>query len=133
MIVVDTTVWIDHLNDTPTPQVARLREIITNGLGLLLVGDLVLCEVLQGLSSEREATLVERALRRFTVAAMVDPLLASRSAAHYRALRARGITVGKTIDVLIGTYCMEHGHALLHSDRDFDPMEEHLGLSVVHS
>ena len=132
MIAVDTTVWVDHLNDTPTPQVIRLRDIITNGLGLLVVGDLVLCEVLQGLSNAREAALVERALRRFTLAAMVNPLLASRSAANYRALRARGITVRKTMDMLIGTYCIEHGHALLHSDRDFDPMETHLGLSVVH-
>jgi predicted nucleic acid-binding protein len=132
MIVVDTTVWVDHLNDTPTPQVIRLRDIITNGLGLLVVGDLVLCEVLQGLSNAREAALVERALRRFTLAAMVNPLLASRSAANDRALRARGITVRKTMDMLIGTYCIEHGHALLHSDRDFDPMEKHLGLSVVH-
>jgi predicted nucleic acid-binding protein len=132
MIVVDTTVWIDHLNDTPTPQVIRLRDIITNRFALLVVGDLVLCEVLQGLSNEREAALVERALRRFVMEAMVNPSLASRSAANYRALRARGITVRKTMDMLIGTYCIEHGHALLHSDRDFDPMETHLGLSVVH-
>lgn len=132
MILVDTTVWVDHLNDTPTPQVIRLRDIIGEGLGLLVVGDLVLCEVLQGLANEREAALVERALRRFTVVAMVTPALASRAAMNYRALRARGITVRKTIDMLIGTYCIAQGLTLLHSDRDFDPMERHLGLAVLH-
>lgn len=133
MIVVDTTVWIDHLRDIPTPQVRRLREIITNRLALLVVGDLVLCEILQGVSSERQAAMVERALRRFIVEPMVSPALASKSAANYRALRALGVTVRRTIDMLIGTFCIEHGHILLHTDRDFDPMERHLGLSVMHA
>lgn len=132
MIVVDSTVWIDHLRDSPTRQVLRLRELITGRLALLLVGDLVLCEVLQGLANEREATLVERALRRFIVEPMVTPELAVKAAANYRALRGRGITVRKTIDLLIGTFCIEFGHVLLHSDRDFDPMERHLGLTVLH-
>lgn len=95
------------------------------------MGDLVLCEVLQGLSDNREARLVERALRRFEIVAMVNPALAAQSAANYRALRARGITVRKTIDLLIGTFCIEGSHALLHSDRDFDGMERYLGLTVV--
>jgi predicted nucleic acid-binding protein len=131
LIVVDSTVWIDHLRDSPTRQVLRLRQIITGRLALLLVGDLVLCEVLQGLSNEREAALVERALRRFVLEPMVTPDLASKAAANDRALRARGITVRKTIGMLIGTFCIEHGHVLLHSDRDFDPMEQYLGLSVM--
>ena len=131
MIVVDSTVWVDHLRDHSTRQVLRLREIITGRLALLLVGDLVLCEVLQGLSDEREAALVEHALRRFVIEPMVSPALASKAAVNDRALRARGITVRKTIDMLIGTFCIERGHVLLHSDRDFDPMEQHLGLSVM--
>lgn len=131
MIAVDTSVWIDHLNDAPTPQVTRLRDIIANRRALLLVGDLVLCEVLQGLASEREATLVESALRRFAMEPMVSPGLAAQAAANYRALRGRGVTVRRTIDLLIGTFCIERGHALLHSDRDFDGMERFLGLAVV--
>ena len=132
MIVVDSTVWIDHLRNSPTRQVLRLREIIRDRLALLLVGDLVLCEVLQGLSNEREAALVERALRRFVVEPMVSSELASKAAANYRALRTRGITVRRTIDMLIGTFCIERGHVLLHGDRDFDPMEQYLGLPVMH-
>ena len=87
----------------------------------------MLCEVLQGLSSEREATLVERALRRFAVEPMTSPALAARAAANYRELRGHGVTVRRTIDLLIGTFCIERGHALLHSDRDFDGMERLLG------
>ena len=131
MILVDTTVWVDHLRGTVTPQVAQLRDIVTNRRGRIIVGDLVLCEVLQGISTEREALAVERALRRFDIVSLVAPELAIRSAAFYRDLRRRGVTVRKTIDMLIGTYCIEHGHTLLHSDRDFEQLERHLGLNVL--
>lgn len=131
MIVVDTSVWIDHLNDRVSPEVSLLRDLITDGLPPLLVGDLILCEILQGLSSEREARAVEAALRRFDVQAMVGPHLAGLSARNYRILRRQGITIRKTIDLLIGTFCIEHSHALLHNDRDFDPLEQHLNLKVI--
>lgn len=133
MIVVDATVWIDHLKNRPTRQVGYLRDIVENNRSIILVGDLVLCEVLQGLSTEREALAVETALRHFPVVALVTPDLASKSAAHYRRLRRHGLTVRKTIDMLIGTYCLEHRHTLLHSDRDFDHLERHLGLRVIHA
>jgi predicted nucleic acid-binding protein len=129
MIAVDTSVWIDHLNGNATPQVEKLHALV--GREPLLVGDLVLCEVLQGLRSEREARRVEAALRRFDLAPMLDPVLALRAAANYRRLRALGITLRKTIDLIIGTFCIERGHALLHDDRDFDPMTRHLGLRTV--
>jgi predicted nucleic acid-binding protein len=129
VIVVDTSVWIDHLNGTSTNQVTTLRALI--GRVPLLVGDLILCEVLQGLASDKEARLVENALRRFELVSMVTPDLAVRSASNYRLLRGKGITVRKTIDLLIGAFCIAHGHSLLHSDRDFDPMQKHLGLRVV--
>lgn len=131
MIAVGTSVWTDHPNDAPTPQVARLRDVIANRRALLLVGDLALCGVLQGLAPEREAALVERALRRFAVGPMVSPALAAQAAANHRALRGRGVTVRRTMDLLIGTFCIERGHALLHSDRDSDGMERFLGLAVV--
>jgi predicted nucleic acid-binding protein len=129
VIVVDSSVWIDHLNNQVTPEVRHLRALI--GREAILVGDLILLEVLQGLRDEREATLVERALRRFDVAPMLDPDLASRAAANYRRLRGRGVTVRKTADLVIGTFCIARGHALLHSDRDFLPMQVHLGLRTV--
>jgi predicted nucleic acid-binding protein len=129
VILVDSSVWIDHLNDTATGAVCRLRELIP--ARPLLVGDLILCEVLQGLRSEREARLVERALRRFAIVSLLDPDLAVRAAANYRALRAKGITIRKTVDLIIGTFCIERGHLLLHDDRDFDPMVRFLGLQVL--
>ena len=129
MIVVDTTVWIDFLNGRDRDHVRRLRSLL--GKAEIVVGDLMLCEVLQGLASEREAAQVEALLRRFDIAAMAGDAIAVAAARNFRALRARGVTVRKTIDLLIGTWCIEHRMTLLHNDRDFDPMERHLGLSVV--
>jgi predicted nucleic acid-binding protein len=129
VIVVDSSVWINHLNNQVTPEVRHLRALI--GRVAILVGDLILLEVLQGLRDGREAALVERALRRFDLAPMLDPDLASRAAANYRLLRSHGVTIRKTADLVIGTFCIERGHALLQNDRDFLPMQIHLGLRVV--
>jgi predicted nucleic acid-binding protein len=109
--------------------VLRYRAML--GVNVVLVGDLILLEVLQGARDESHATRLERYLRRFEVVAMLDDRIASSAARNYRTLRARGITIRKTVDLIIGTYCIEHGHALLHDDRDFDPMREHLGLLVA--
>ncbi len=129
MILVDSSVWIDLLNNIVTEPVARLRALIpTNPI---LVGDLILCEVLQGLRTEAQAKLVERSLSRFEAVSLLDPDLAIKAAANYRFLRRQGITVRRTIDLIIGTFCVERGHALLHDDRDFEPMERLLGLSTV--
>ena len=92
---------------------------------------LILCEVLQGFRSEAQAQLVERALSQYQLVALSSPDLAIKAAANYRLLRRRGITIRKTIDVIVGTFCIERGHALLHSDRDFEPMERYLGLQTV--
>jgi predicted nucleic acid-binding protein len=129
MTLVDSSVWIDHFNQVPDPAVDRLRGIITQGP--LLVADLILCEVLQGFRSEAQAQLVERALSQYQLVTLSSPELATKAAANYRLLRRRGITIRKTIDVIIGTFCIERGHALLHSDRDFEPMERFLGLETV--
>ena len=129
MILVDTSVWIDHLNDKRCDEVRALRRLI--GFAPLLVGDLILCEILQGLRSDREASIVERALNRFDSVSLVTPNLAVKAAANYRFLRGKGITIRKTIDLLIATFCIENRHALLHSDRDFDQMEAHLRLQVI--
>jgi len=126
MILVDSSVWIDQFNRTPSPAVQRLHQLVTEGP--LLVGDLILCEVLQGFRSEAQARLVERALNQYETVTLCSPQLAAQAAANYRFLRARGITIRKTIDIVIGTFCIERGHSLLHSDRDFEPMEQLLGL-----
>jgi predicted nucleic acid-binding protein len=129
LIAVDTTVWIDFFRSRDTIQTTMLCGLI--GRGLILVGDIVLVEVLQGVRNDAEAARVERILRLHSVQPMLDPDIAPRVAANYRALRARGITVRKTIDMIIGTFCIERGHALLHSDRDFEPMQLHLGLQTI--
>ena len=129
MILVDSSVWIDHLRNAVTEPVRRLRELIP--AAPLLMGDLILCEVLQGFDSEAEARLVERSFSRFQAVALSDPGLAVRAAANYRLLRRQGITIRKTIDLVIGTFCIERNHVLLHSDRDFEPMEHFLGLQTA--
>lgn len=129
MILVDSSVWIDLLNNVATEPVRRLRELIP--ATRLMIGDLILCEVLQGLRTEAQAALVQRSLSRFEAVSLLDHELAVRAAANYRYLRRRGITIRKTIDLVIGTFCVERGHALLHNDRDFEPMERLLGLKAV--
>ena len=130
MVIVDTTVWVDYLNGINTREVEWFdRESERRRLGLL---DLTVCEVLQGVSNDAAADRVLRTLRRFEIFDTGGLALAEAAARNYRALRARGRTVRKTIDCLIATFCLEHSHALLHCDRDFDPFEDVLGLEVVH-
>jgi len=126
VIVVDSSVWVDFLNGHDVSHVRRLDSLL--GTARIVVGDLMLCEVLQGLRSERHATEVERLLRSFDVVAMAGDAIAVIAARNYRALRARGATVRKTIDLFIGTWCIENQLPLLHNDRDFVPIVRYLGL-----
>lgn len=130
MVIVDTTVWVDYLKGTTTPEVEWFeRAAARQRLGLL---DLMLCEILQGLSTEEDASRVLRHLRRFEIFQTGGVDLATDAARNYRRLRAKGRTVRKTIDCLIATFCIDGDHALLHSDRDFDAFENFLELTVVH-
>jgi predicted nucleic acid-binding protein len=129
VIVVDSSVWIDFLNGRNAPHVRRLRAVL--GVDEIIVGDLMLCEVLQGLDSEREAQEVEALLRRFEIMPMAGDTVAVAAAHNFRALRRRGITIRKTIDLLIGTWCIANRTPLLHNDGDFRPMARHLGLIEV--
>jgi predicted nucleic acid-binding protein len=131
VIVVDSSVWIANLRGVDNVAVFKLRSLADADDDLLLIGDLILLEVLQGARDEAHAARIERGLRRYPVAPMLDERLAVRAARNYRRLRAHGITVRKTIDMIIGTFCIEGGHRLLHDDRDFDPMAGFLGLRVV--
>ena len=126
MIVVDSSVWIDFLNGRKAPHVVRLQAILGNEE--IIIGDLMLCEVLQGLASERAARQVEGLLRRFEIASMAGEAVAIAAARNFRSLHRRGITVRKTIDLLIATWCIENRRPLLHNDGDFRPMAQHLGL-----
>jgi predicted nucleic acid-binding protein len=129
VIVVDSSIWIDFLNGRNAPHVRRLSTVL--GAEEVIVGDLMLCEVLQGLGSERAAQEVEALLRRFEIVPMAGDAIAVAAARNFRSLRRRGITVRKTIDLLIGTWCIENRMPLLHNDGDFRPMARHLGLVEV--
>ncbi len=129
MIVVDSSVWIASLRNQRTAQVLRLIELSLQEP--LIVGDLVMAEVLQGARDETHAARIERNLRQHFVEPMVTDRVAVTAARNYRRMRSSGITIRKTIDVLIGTFCIEGGHRLLHDDREFDQMENLLGLAVV--
>lgn len=96
-----------------------------------MIGDVVLLEVLQGFRRERDFRAARRVLAAFEVRTVLGPERAVKAAAAYRRLRARGVTVRKTIDLVIATYCIEAGLALLHADRDFAPFVRHLGLEEV--
>jgi hypothetical protein len=126
VILVDSSVWIAQLRGSWTVATAKLEA--ASGREPILVGDLILLEVLQGARDEAHATRIERGLRRFDVVPLLDADLAPRAARNYRKLRDLGVTIRKTADIIIGTFCIEHRCSLLHDDRDFAPMEEHLGL-----
>lgn len=126
MILVDSSVWIAHLRGRRTPAVGRLEAAA--GREPLLIGDLILLEILQGARDEAHAERIERGLRRYPLVPLLDRNLAPCAARNYRKLRALGITIRKTADIIIGTFCIEHRCSLLHDDRDFAPMEEYLGL-----
>lgn len=130
MVIVDTTVWIDYFHGVRNPETDWLdAELDRQPLGLT---DIILSEVLQGIRDEKTAATVERQLLALEVFETGGVELARAAARHYRALRGRGQTVRKTIDCLIATFCLREGHSLLHRDRDFDPFERFLRLSVIH-
>jgi predicted nucleic acid-binding protein len=129
VILVDSSVWIAHLRGRRTLATAKLEAAATREL--LLIGDLILLEVLQGARDEAHAERIERGLRQYALVSLLDADLGPRAARNYRKLRELGVTIRKTADIIIGTFCIEHRHSLLHDDRDFAPMETHLGLTVI--
>jgi predicted nucleic acid-binding protein len=126
VIVVDSSVWLDFLNGREAAHVKRLGSAL--GVEEIVVRDLMLCEVLQGLASERAAREVEALLRRFAIVPMAGDTIAVAAARNFRYLRRRGITIRKTMDMLIGTWCIENRVPLLHNDSDFHTMARYLAL-----
>lgn len=126
MILVDSIVWIDFFRGTVTPQSERLDQLL--GREPLLIGDLILAEVLQGFTSERDFNQARKMLGALELVTLGGAEMAVQAARNFRTLRAKGVTIRKTIDTFIATCCIEQDHALLFSDRDFDPFVLHLGL-----
>jgi len=129
MIVVDSSVWIDYFNGRRTAQTDWLDYSL--GYTPIAMGDLILTEVLQGFQSDRDFKIAKDLLLRLLLMPMGGREIALESATNYRFLRKKGVTVRKTIDVIIGTFCIHHYFPLLHDDRDFDPMVNLLGLKTI--
>jgi predicted nucleic acid-binding protein len=130
VVIIDTTVWVDYLRGVQNPQTEWLdRELDRQRLGLT---DLILCEVLQGVDEDSAFLRVQRELQKFEVFETGGVELAVAAARNFRKLRERGHTVRKTIDCWIATFCLRDRHSLLHRDRDFEPFERVLGLTVIH-
>jgi predicted nucleic acid-binding protein len=129
MILVDSSVWIDYFNGKTTTKTDWLDSAL--GHEQIIMGDLILVEVLQGFQSDTDFKTARKMLLNFPFLEMVGEELAIKSALNYRLLRKYGVTVRKTIDILIGTFCIHHRFSLLHDDRDFGPMEKYLKLNTV--
>jgi predicted nucleic acid-binding protein len=126
MILVDSSVWIDYFRGLATDEAERLDALLDTEP--LAIGDLILTEVLQGFTNDRDFNAARKLLTSMEVVELGGQDIAIQAARNYRSLRGLGITVRKTIDTLIATRCIESGYALLHNDRGFDAFEQHLGL-----
>lgn len=129
MIFVDSSVWIDYFRGNATPEADRLHGFLAEEP--VIIGDLVLAEVLQGFDSERDFGTVLRLFESLTIAAIGGRDVAVEAARNFRLLRSKGVTVRKTVDTFIATWCIREGVPLLFSDRDFIPFVDHLGLDAV--
>ena len=129
MILVDSSVWIDYFNGKTTANTDWLDLAL--GKEPIIMGDLILIEVLQGFQSDADFKTARKMLLSFPFWEMVGEELAIKSALNYRLLRKYGVTVRKTIDIMIGTFCIHHRFSLLHDDRDFDSMEKYLNLQTI--
>jgi hypothetical protein len=128
MIVADTSVWIDYVNGVITPQTNLLDIELENNR--IATGDLIITEFLQGFRDDKQYYEAKELIESLEYYDFVGKEIAIKAAENFRKLRRIGITIRKTIDVLIATFCIENGFELIHDDRDFDQMEEILGLRI---
>jgi predicted nucleic acid-binding protein len=129
VILVDSSVWIDYFNGKVTLQTDWLDDVLETTP--IVMGDLILTEVLQGFRSNKEYQVARDLLLTLPFMEMVGRDIAVESAENYRILRKKGVTVRKTMDILIGTFCIHYKLPLLHDDRDFEPMTEFLHLRAI--
>jgi predicted nucleic acid-binding protein len=128
MLLVDTSVWINHWRNVETPAVLTLRQ--GDILDRVVVGDLILFEALQGARDEAHAKKLDDLLSHFPLVRLMDAALARAAAGNYRLLRGQGITPRRNSDLIIATYCIETNTNLLHVDRDFTLLAVHLPLKL---
>lgn len=129
MLLVDSSVWVDYFNGRITEETDRLDSLL--GTEPVAIGDLILAEVLQGFRADADHATAKRLMTSLTIYDLLGATLALKTADNYRALRKRGVTVRKTTDAIIATFCIESGIPLLYSDRDFEPFVKYLGLKTA--
>lgn len=126
MILVDSSVWIDYFSGNGSPETDFLDGML--GVSAVAIGDLILTEVLQGFRHDKDYKTARRLLGELTIFELLGTKMAVKSANNFRKLRKKGITIRKTADVIIASFCIEHSLPLLFSDKDFKPFVEHLSL-----
>ena len=126
MILVDSSVWIDYFSGNGSPETDFLDGVL--GVSAIAIGDLILTEVLQGFRHDKDYKTAKRLLEELTIFELLGKKMAVKSADNFRKLRKKGVTIRKTADVIIASFCIEHNLPLLFSDKDFKPFVEHLGL-----
>jgi predicted nucleic acid-binding protein len=129
MVLVDSSVWINYFNGSSTWQTEILDQMLLQIP--LITGDLILTEVLQGFRKDKEFNSAKEVMAILVCKQMGGYEIAVKSAENYRKLRKKGIIVRKTIDVIVGTFCINNNIPLLHDDKDFEPMVKYLGLKSI--
>ena len=129
MVLVDTSVWIDYFRGRDSPQTNKLDELIDDER--IATGDLIIAELMQGFRTKSQIVAARNIISRLEYFDLVGKDIAFKAAENYRFLRKEGIAIRKTIDIVIGNFCIENGFKLLHADRDFEPMTEYLGLVAL--
>jgi predicted nucleic acid-binding protein len=129
MVLADSSVWIEFLNNTRNPKGEILERLLYQEI--IYTGDLIIVEVLQGIRNQNEFVRAKSMFDLLPCVQMLNKELAIKSASNYRWLIKKGITIRKTIDIIIATFCIENGFTLLHNDKDFLPIEKHLGLKTI--
>lgn len=126
MVLIDTSAWIEYFRDGEPGIAAEVARCLDEER--VIMGDLIYCEVMQGLRSSRQRREIGHLFSTLPSFEMVGFDIADKASANYRLLRAKGLTIRKTIDVIIGTFCAANGVRLVHHDRDFTLMARHIGL-----
>jgi predicted nucleic acid-binding protein len=131
MVLVDTSVWVDYFRGIHSSQTNLLNELLNDER--IATGDLIIVELMQGFRTRSQIAAARQIISRLEYFNLVGKDIAFKAAENYRLLRNKGITIRKTIDIIIGTFCIENQYVLLHNDHDFEPMVDYLGLLVLES
>lgn len=127
MILADTSIWIDFFNGKVTTETDFLDNALAEGN--VIIGDLIILEILQGIRHDKDYNKTKKALETLEQFELFGRSMVFECANNFRKLRKKGLTVRKTADLIIASFCIKNKIPLLFSDRDFLPFTENLGLN----